>query len=265
MPAKVYIHFFTNSDTPAQNWEKVRTTNFTTSKTKKNIEKVGDDHYIEKIYKSDQNVKKEKIRTSKSQRRKELITTTKITTSKRTSKVIICQKNTFDVVIILNVSVSVEDEDDKEVGDEEEADDEVADVVASSAPGSPRGGAQGKKNWLSFDSLMEETYPAKSKEVYLKAYKNFELYLKSAKEFVPDVAPTQTQLLNYFHHLKTVHFWQATSIWSQYSRLNGVLKRRFNLSLKEFPNLTNLLKSYEVGQRVTKATVFTPQQERVDL
>jgi uncharacterized protein YdaU (DUF1376 family) len=27
--------------------EKVRTTNFTTSKTKKNIEKVGDDHYIE--------------------------------------------------------------------------------------------------------------------------------------------------------------------------------------------------------------------------
>jgi hypothetical protein len=40
--------------------EKVRTTNFTTSKTKKNIEKVGDDHYIEKIYKSDQNVEKGK-------------------------------------------------------------------------------------------------------------------------------------------------------------------------------------------------------------
>jgi hypothetical protein len=42
------------------NWEKVRTTNFTTSKTKKNIKKVGDDHYIEKIYKSDQNVEKGK-------------------------------------------------------------------------------------------------------------------------------------------------------------------------------------------------------------
>jgi len=41
-------------------WEKVRTTNFTTSKTKKNIEKVGDDHYIEKIYKRDQNVEKGK-------------------------------------------------------------------------------------------------------------------------------------------------------------------------------------------------------------
>ena len=41
-------------------WEKVRTTNFTTSKTKKNIEKVGDDHYIEKIYKSDQNIETQK-------------------------------------------------------------------------------------------------------------------------------------------------------------------------------------------------------------
>ncbi len=40
--------------------EKVRTTNFTMSKTKKNIEKFGDDHYIEKIYKSDQNVEKGK-------------------------------------------------------------------------------------------------------------------------------------------------------------------------------------------------------------
>jgi hypothetical protein len=40
--------------------EKVRTTNFTTSKTKKNIEKVGDNHYIEKIYKSDQNIQIQK-------------------------------------------------------------------------------------------------------------------------------------------------------------------------------------------------------------
>ncbi len=40
--------------------EKVRTTNFTMSKTKKNIEKVGDDHNIEKLYKRDQNVKKGK-------------------------------------------------------------------------------------------------------------------------------------------------------------------------------------------------------------
>ncbi len=55
--------------------------------------------------KDEQNVEKRIFRTSKSelsQRRKELITTTKITTSKRTSKVIMCRKTTFDVLIILN-------------------------------------------------------------------------------------------------------------------------------------------------------------------
>ncbi len=41
-------------------WEKVRTTKISTSKTKKNIEKFGDDHYIKKLHYSDQNVENEK-------------------------------------------------------------------------------------------------------------------------------------------------------------------------------------------------------------
>jgi hypothetical protein len=40
--------------------------NFTTSKTKKNIEKFGDDHNIEKLYERDQNVKKGKDQNIKS-------------------------------------------------------------------------------------------------------------------------------------------------------------------------------------------------------
>jgi len=107
---------------------------------------------------------------------------------------------------------------------------------------------------------MGETYPAKSKEIYLSAHRDFEIFLKSKNEFVPNVAPTETQLLNYFHYLRVKKGWVATSIWSQYSRLNGVLKRKFHLSLKDFPNITDLLKSYEVGHRVKKATVFSPQQ-----
>ncbi len=115
-------------------------------------------------------------------------------------------------------------------------------------------------NWLTFDQLMSETYPAKSKEIYLSAYRKFEIFQKSKKQFEPNVAPSETLLLNYFHHLRSVEKWQATSIWSQYSRLNGVLKRKFRLSMKTMPNVTDLLKSYEVGHRVKKANVFTPQQ-----
>ena len=71
----------------------IRTTKITTSKTKKNSENSVDDQNVEMVFLVDQNVKKRIITTSKSelsQRRKELITTTKIRTlkrMKRTSKV----------------------------------------------------------------------------------------------------------------------------------------------------------------------------------
>ena len=74
-------------------WEKVRTTKITTSKTKKNSENSVDNQNVEIVFLVDQNVEKRIITTLKSklsQRRKELITTTNITTSKRmkrTSKV----------------------------------------------------------------------------------------------------------------------------------------------------------------------------------
>jgi hypothetical protein len=161
-----------------------------------------------------------------------------------------------------------DDDDEDAVGNEEEEEEEEesvgdqqdGEVVAAAAPqGAPQGGPlQG--NWLSYENLMAETYPAKSKEVYLAAYRDFELFLKSEDQYEKGVRPTETMILNYFRYLKVVKHWQPTTIWSQYSRLNGVVKRRFKFSLKEFPSLTDLLKSYEVGHRVKKANVFTPQQ-----
>jgi hypothetical protein len=167
-----------------------------------------------------------------------------------------------------------EDEDGDEDGDEEEesggpqpgeeeeaAEDrpEVQVAAAADAQAAPQV-APHQGNWLSYENLMSETYLAKSKEVYLTAYRDFELYLKSEGQFEQGVAPTETMLLNYFRYLKVKKHWQPTTIWSQYSRLNGVMKRRFKFSLKIYPCITDLLKSYEVGHRVKKANVFTPQQ-----
>jgi hypothetical protein len=161
-----------------------------------------------------------------------------------------------------------DDDDEDEIGDEEEeaeeeeeesaGDQQDGEVVAAAAPQVVPQPLQG--NWLSYENLMAETYPVKSKEVYLTAYRDFELFLKSEDQFEQGVIPTETMILNYFRYLKVVKHWQPTTIWSQYSRLNGVVKRRFKFSLKEFPSLTDLLKSYEVGHRVKKANVFTPQQ-----
>ena len=156
-------------------------------------------------------------------------------------------------------------DDNAEETSEEEAegsdgDDEANDNVDAVAPVVAAPAAQPAGNWLSYDQLMSETYPAKSKAVYQAAYTNFELFLKSEKKFEPNVAPDETSFLNYFRYLRNVKAWGASTIWSTYSRLNAVLKRRYGSSLKLYPGITDLLKSYEVGHRVKKASVFTPQQ-----
>ena len=142
--------------------------------------------------------------------------------------------------------------------DDEDVEAAVAEVsVGSSNPGSPS--AEGK-NWHSYEALMTDTYPAKSKTLYLEAYSNFEQFLKREKKFVPNVVPSELSLLNYFSYLRKTKKWVATTIWSQYSRLNAVMKRKFGVSLNTIPNLTNLLKSYSACHCLKKSSVFTPQQ-----
>jgi hypothetical protein len=161
------------------------------------------------------------------------------------------------------VEDEAEEEDEDEEAESSEDESEAADDAGAAAPPVAAAPVAPEGNWLSFDDLMNETYPAKSKAVYKAAYVKFELYLKSKKQFEPNVMPTEEMILNYFHYLHVEKFWGANTIWSTYSRLNAVIKRRFRKSLKEFPSITDMLKSYEVGHRVKKASVFTPQQECV--
>ncbi len=114
--------------------------------------------------------------------------------------------------------------------------------------------------WLSYSELMLDSYPAKSKIIYLKAYKMFERYLKGQNQFVPNVAPTELQILNFFHYLKHEKNFAPTTLWSTYSRVNACVKRLFGFSLKSFVRVTDVLKSYESGYKVKKASVFTPQE-----
>ena len=125
--------------------------------------------------------------------------------------------------------------------------------------------ANSEGNWLSYSQLMLDSYPAKSKIIYLKAYKMFERYLKSQKQFVPDVAPTEIQILNYFHYLRHEKKMAPTTLWSTYSRVNACVKRLFGFSLKNFVRVSDVLKSYESGYKVKKASIFTPQEVRYQL
>ncbi len=118
---------------------------------------------------------------------------------------------------------------------------------------------QGKK-WLSYSDLMSESYPAKSKMVYLKAYKLFERYLKSQNQWSPNTVPTDLQVLNYFHFLRNDLKRAPTTLWSTYARINAVMKRVYGVSLKSYSRVGDVLKSYDSGHVVKQASIFTPQQ-----
>jgi len=115
-------------------------------------------------------------------------------------------------------------------------------------------------NWLNYSDLMSESYPAKSKLVYLKAYKLFEKFLKSKNQWQPNTVPTDLQVLNYFYYLKNELKWAPTSLWSTYARINAVMKCVFGVSLKSMTRVADVLKSYDSGHVVKQAGIFTPQQ-----
>jgi hypothetical protein len=116
------------------------------------------------------------------------------------------------------------------------------------------------KGWFSISELMADTFPVKSRIVYLKAYKSFERFLKAKNQFISGAAPTEEQVLNYFHFLRHDLKWAPTTMWSTYARVNACVKRLFGFSLKKFVRVSEALKAFESGHKVKKASIFTPQQ-----
>ena len=115
-------------------------------------------------------------------------------------------------------------------------------------------------NWLSYSDLMTDSYPAKSKVVYIKAFKLFEKFLKSKNQWEPNTCPSDLHVLNYFWYLRHELKWAPTTLWSTYARINAVMKRLYGVSLNSFTRVGDILKSYESGHVVKRAGIFTPQQ-----
>ena len=120
--------------------------------------------------------------------------------------------------------------------------------------------SEGKTEWFTLIDLMNDTYPCKSRIVYLKAYKDFEHFLKSRNQFVPNSAPTELQMLNYVHFLRHEKKWAPTTLWSTYARINACVKRVYGFSMKKFIRVSDTLKSYETGYKVKKASIFSPAE-----
>jgi hypothetical protein len=115
-------------------------------------------------------------------------------------------------------------------------------------------------SWLSYSELMSDSYPTKSKIVYLKAFKAFERYLKSKNQWQANTVPSDLQILNYFYFLRHEMKYAPTTLWSTYARINAVMKRVYGVSLNSYSRVSDILKSYDSGHVVKQAGIFTPQQ-----
>jgi len=107
---------------------------------------------------------------------------------------------------------------------------------------------------------MSDSYPTKSKIVYLKAFKAFERYLKSKNQWQPNTVPSDLHVLNYFHFLRHELKYAPTTLWSTYARINAVMKRVYGVSLNSYSRVSDILKSYDSGHVVKQDGIFTPQQ-----
>jgi len=147
----------------------------------------------------------------------------------------------------------------KEPGTSNESSSGQTDSIETGNQG-PQVSVEGNGSWLQYSDLMSDSYPAKSKFVYLKAYRDFEKFLKARNQWVSNTVPSDLHVLNYFHYLRHELKYAPTTLWSLYARINAVMKRVFGVSLNSYSRVGDVLKSYDAGHVVKKAGVFTPQQ-----
>ena len=139
-------------------------------------------------------------------------------------------------------------------GDEEEAE------VAVGGPQPAGDTTEGKYVWRTSSDLNQETFPVKSKAAYQEAYRHFETFLKGQGEFVDGQAPSEEAFLNYFSYLKNDRHFASTTIWCTSAKLNACLKRKFGIRLQDYPNVSELMKSFDSEHVVKKAMNFSPQE-----
>ncbi|XP_073964277.1 uncharacterized protein [Choristoneura fumiferana] len=107
---------------------------------------------------------------------------------------------------------------------------------------------EGEKSATRMDNL-----PAKSRDIYLKAYESFMEWWTSvgAKNFSEPV------LLAYFKEQAKKK--QASTLWVTYSMLRATLSANHNVLINGYPKLLMFLKSQAKGHKSKKSNVFTAE------
>ena len=94
-------------------------------------------------------------------------------------------------------------------------------------------------------------FKEKSKADYCRAWKAFKTF-SDGHNFEQDY-PSEDLLIKYFKHMREKY--STSTIWTNYSYINSILKRKYGVQLQTMPRITLTLKGFEEDVK-TKAAIF---------
>ena len=114
---------------------------------------------------------------------------------------------------------------------------------------------QTKMSKRSVEEIISDSIPEQSRKAYLKEWDGFIKFCGHSNE------PTEQDYLQYFDDSKMNKKLSASTIWSNYSKINSVCQKKYGYKLQDkFPRITNVLKTYNTGYVRTGANVFMQEQ-----
>ena len=93
----------------------------------------------------------------------------------------------------------------------------------------------------------------KSRPAYIKSWQDFKSFCPE-HEFENGYPPEEI-FIKYFNHLKLDKKMATSSLWTHYSYLNSVMKRKYGFKMQDNPRITMLIKGFE-AETTKKAAIF---------
>ena len=110
-------------------------------------------------------------------------------------------------------------------------------------------------NERAIEEIMAGIGPTKSGARYDSAWEGFLEFLGKGEGEESSIR--EDDFIRYLVWARDEKKWASSTLWTMYSRLNNVFKRKTGIDAKNFMRLKMLLKSYNEGYERTAAKTFS--------
>jgi hypothetical protein len=114
-------------------------------------------------------------------------------------------------------------------------------------------GANNNMEKIFTDEEVFDQIKDKSKNAYIKAWQEF-VFFNNMHNF-EEGYPSEEAIIAYFKHLRMEKRMATSSIWTHYSYINSIMKRKYNWKLQSLPRITMVIKGFDQDIK-HKAAIF---------